>query len=98
MAQVIELRDGGLVTPLTVFDALDVVEEYLGTDMRQYLEEYFPEEYSPPDHEEVREHYALVLQTIDDAVQGILGARRITRPFLEERIARIHDIIRRENA
>ena len=30
MPQVIELKDGSLVTPLTVFDAMEAVEEYLG--------------------------------------------------------------------
>ena len=41
MADVLELKDGSLITPVNVFDVLDVVEEHMGTDIRQYLEAYF---------------------------------------------------------
>ena len=40
MAYVLELTDGSLLIPMSLFDVLDVVEESVGTDVRQYLEEW----------------------------------------------------------
>ena len=40
MAQVLELLDGNLITPRGLCDVLDVVEEYTGTEIRQYIEDY----------------------------------------------------------
>ena len=101
MPQVIELKDGSLVTPLTVFDAMEAVEEYLGTDMRQYLEDFFEDEAAlPPDGEEIREHYIQILMNIEDVVEGLvkgLEARRLNRRSLQERVDRLREMIRREN-
>lgn len=41
MAHVIDLPDGSFLIPANIFDALEAVEEYMGADMRQYLEGYF---------------------------------------------------------
>ena len=66
---VIELKDGSLITPMGVFDVLDVVEEYLGTDLRQYLEDWFEndrEELTEDERfDELREHYVSVLETAE---------------------------------
>ena len=36
----LELLDGSLISPTSLFDALDTVEEYCGTDLRQYMENF----------------------------------------------------------
>ena len=70
---ILQLNDGNLIAPLSVFDVLDTVEEYLGTEIRQYLEDYFSDE-NPwsdlPEGEKVEallEHYQSVLGGIEDA-------------------------------
>ena len=64
MADVIELRDGNLITPFHIYDALDAVEEYCGTELRQYLEVYFLDD----EEEEIDldDHYITVLGSIGD--------------------------------
>ena len=60
----IELMDGSFITPRNVFDAMDTVEEYLGTDFRQFLESYFLDgtETDPADPDD---HYKEVLGNLD---------------------------------
>ena len=38
MPHVLEIKGGELLTPFNVFDVRDAVEDYMGTDIRQYLE------------------------------------------------------------
>lgn len=40
MPHVLKLKDGKLLTPLELKDVLEVVEEYAGEEVRQYIEEY----------------------------------------------------------
>ena len=46
MPHVLEIKGGELLTPFNVFDVMDAVEDYMGTDIRQYLEEYLEGEES----------------------------------------------------
>ena len=39
MPHVLRMKDGKLITPLELDDALEAVEEYAGDEVRQYLEE-----------------------------------------------------------
>ena len=39
MPHVLEIKGGELLTPFNVFDVMDAVEEYMGPDIRQDLEE-----------------------------------------------------------
>ncbi len=70
----LELLDGRIIAPLNVFDVLDAVEEYMGTDVRQFLEEYFtdgdPWESLPDDEKTKRlqEHHEDVMDAVEDLV------------------------------
>ena len=96
----LELKDGSLITPLGVFDVLDTVEEYLGTDVRQYLEAYFSDEdpwTSLPDGEKTAlllEHYQTVLEGIDDVISE---ADRLMRqnPVKRKKVVEDLDVIRK---
>ena len=37
------ILNGEMITPMGLIDALDIVEEELGADLRQYLESYLME-------------------------------------------------------
>lgn len=43
MPHSIELKDGKLLTPFSVDDVLEAVEDYAGHEARQYIEEYVKE-------------------------------------------------------
>jgi len=70
----LELLDGNMITPMDVFDVLDTVEEYLGTEVRQYLEDYLTDEdpwENLPESEKtdtLLEHYQSVLDGIEDVL------------------------------
>ena len=73
IAHVLELRDGSLATPMSITDLLDLIEEYMGTDARQYVEEWLQDE---PEQEDDRlstlsEHYQQVLINIRDEIDLI---------------------------
>lgn len=61
----LELKDGSFIVPQTIFDVLDIIEEELGTDVRQYLEGYFVEGEEPVDKDE---HIQAVLETLEGIV------------------------------
>ena len=104
MAEVLELKDGSLVTPVNVFDVLDVVEEYLGMDARQYLEECFSSEgVTMLDKDDslliLREHYTQVLENIEDVVGELekkMQEKRMRREAINSCIRRIRCMVRRE--
>ena len=105
MADVLELKDGGLVTPVNVFDVLDVVEEYMGTDIRQYLEAYFVDgkivTLSEGDSlEEMKDHYQQILMNIDDLAIELIkktnGRQRLCRDSIKSCMEQIRDVVRRE--
>ena len=81
----IELMDGSFITPRNVFDAMDTVEEYLGTDFRQFLESYFIDgsETGPIDADD---HYMEVLKNLDDIssrMEGILIKKPMKKDDLQ---------------
>lgn len=104
MAEVLELKDGGLVTPVNVFDVLDIVEEYLGTDVRQYLEFYFQDgvqlNLTESDSlEEMKDHYTQVLLNIDDLAEELekkIIGKRFRREAVRNCTDQIRNIVRRE--
>ena len=101
----LQLNDGNMIAPLSVFDVLETVEEYLGTEVRQYLEDYFSEE-NPwldlPEGEKLDallEHYQSVLGGIEDAVleADILMHRNpIKRKRIIENLENIQKLIEKE--
>ena len=105
MADVLELKDGSLITPVNVFDVLDVVEEYLGTDRGQYLEAYFVDgkivTLSDGDSlAEMKDHYQQVLMNIDDVAVEVIKKtnqrQRFSREAIRTCMEQIRDIVRRE--
>ena len=90
---VLELLDGNLITPLNIFDVLDVVEENLGTEVRQYLEDYFEDE-DEPEEVSMDEHYKEVLETVGDIAEEILRQKK--RKDMEYHVGRIINIVKRE--
>lgn len=89
---VLELLDGNLISPRSIFDVLDVVEESLGTDVRQYLEDYV--EGGEPEEVSMDEHYVEVLENVADIAEEIL--RQKNRKETEYNAGRIINIVKRE--
>ncbi|MBR2258233.1 MAG: hypothetical protein IJ899_13060 [Blautia sp.] len=105
MADVLELKDGSLITPVNVFDVLDVVEEHMGTDIRQYLEAYFADgkivTLSEGDSlEEMKDHYLQILMNVDDIAVEVIkktnGRQRLCREAIRTSMEQIRDVVRRE--
>ena len=104
MADVLELKDGSFVTPINVFDVLDVVEEYIGTDTRQYLEECFiSENIIELDKDDslfaLKDHYSQVLMNIDDVAEELekkMQEKQMSRDAINGCIQRIRSVVRRE--
>ncbi len=102
----LELLDGTIIAPLNVFDVLDAVEEHMGADVRQFLEEYFtdgdPWE-SLPDDEKIsrlQEYYEDVLEAIEDMVlkaEYLVQRKPIDRKKALELLSAIRKLIYRKD-
>ena len=94
MPHVIELIDGELLVPFELKDVLDVVEQYAGTELRAYLEEYIDdyfyeqEDYKSEAEDREKEldrsadHQKMVLDGIAleiDSMEKVLDAPRMDR-------------------
>ena len=101
----LELLDGSLITPFGVFDVLDMVEEYMGPEVRQYLEDCFREE-NPwenlPDDEKVEsllDHYDSILSEIESATretESQMHKSHVSRKQVLDSLTRIQNIIDKE--
>lgn len=87
---VIELKDGNVIVPTSIFDALDVVEEQMGTDIREYLEDWFEE---PGEPVGVDEHYREVLETAEMELEA-MGRQK--KKEQEKTLERVLTMLRRE--
>ena len=87
---VIELKNGEVIVPFGLMDALDAVEEYLGSDIREYLEDWFEE---PGEMIEPDEHYTEVLETIEYELGKLPRQKKKEQ---EETLHRVQTLIRRE--
>ncbi len=100
MPQVLELINGEIVTPRGFFDVMDLVEEYIGSDARQYIEAYFEEDgLGTYEDDDQTDHYMQVLDNIDAEVCRIelqLGNRGAYRKQVYEGTERIKKMICRE--
>ena len=101
----LQLNDGNMIAPLSVFDVLETVEEYLGTEVRQYLEDYFSDENPWSDLPEgekldaLLEHYQSVLGGIEDAVLEadiLMHKNPIKRKRTIENLENIQQLIEKE--
>ena len=98
---------GQIITPMGVMEALDIVEEELGTDLRQYLESCLMEDGIPDSWSESdlladqKEHYLAVLDSVDvkaAVLEQQLSQPRINRKKLQREITSIRKIIEREES
>ena len=89
MPHVLEIKGGELLTPINVFDVMDAVEDYMGTDIRQYLEEYLEGVESDAEEitdDEIADHYKQVLLNIRDETEEVL--RLIEKPRMDRKAIR----------
>ena len=102
-----ELPDGNMITPLGVFDVLDAVEEYMGPDTRQYLEDCFrddnPWENMPDDEkvESLLEHFGSIMDAIEDLVaetDALMQKSTVKRKQVMENLTLIQRIIDKERS
>ncbi len=104
---VLELADGRIIAPLNVFDVLDTVEEYLGVDVRQYLEDYFADEDPWADLSEnekfirFREHYEDLLESISTTAMAsriLLQKSPVKKKQISENLQNIIQMIEEERS
>lgn len=97
--------DGSMITPMSVFDVMDEVEEYLGVEARQCLEGYIMEENpwdSLPDDaktDALIEHFSGVLEEIEGLVSQteiLTERKRLSRKRVIENMEAIQKIIDKE--
>lgn len=92
----LELIDGSLISPTSLFDALDTVEEYCGTDLRQYIENFMAGEDIPVEKDE---HLLEVLESIEKIAEEIrrdTEQKRLSRKHIQENLGCLITTIRRE--
>lgn len=85
MPHVLEIKGGELLTPFNVFDVMDAVEDYMGTDIRQYLEGVESDAEEITD-DEIADHYKQVLLNIRDETEEVL--RLIEKPRMDRKAIR----------
>ena len=98
MPHVLEIKGGELLTPLNVLDVMEAVEDYMGTDIRQYLEEYLLEAESEAGEiagEEIYDHYKQVLMKTEAAVR-LMEKPRMDRKAIRVTLDIILKMIERE--
>ena len=98
MAHMLEIKGGDLLSPMNIFDAMDAIEEYMGADIRQYLEEYLLEEKM---EEEVRidEHFQDVLENLQFKIREIeiaVSGKRTDRKAIFATVEAMKKMIKRE--
>ena len=93
----------GVVSPMGIIDALDIVEEELGPDLRQYLETFLMEEDIEWSESELladqKERYMAILDNIVVkvvALEHLLSQKRLNRRKLMEKVSDIRSIAERE--
>ena len=102
MPHVLEIKGGELLTPLKVFDVLEAVEDYMGTDIRQYLEEYLEDAQSDAAEltdDEITDHYKQILMNIKDETEETLKLTekpRMDRRAIQDALNLIVKMIGRE--
>ena len=90
MPHVLEIKGGERLTPRNVLDVMEAVEDYMGTDIRQYLEEYLLEAESEAGEiagEEIYDHYKQVLMNIKDETEA--AVRLMEKPRMDRNAIRV---------
>lgn len=92
----LELIDGSLISPTSLFDALDTVEEYCGTDLRQYMENFLAGDDVPVEKDE---HLLEVLESIEKIAEEIrrdTEQKRLSRKHIQDNLGCLIATLRRE--
>lgn len=98
MPHVLELKDGECFTPLGIYDVMDVIDEKLGADVRQYLEDYIEgdEEEEPLTMDE---YFIEVLDNLDYKVRQIeiaVNGKRTDKKAIQACVEAMRQMIERE--
>ncbi len=97
MAQAFELTSGELIVPRTIFDMMDIVEDRLGVEARQYIEAYLED-----GDDSIFEDDGFDRQLLDDIddmaseIETLLAGNRLCRKKIFEKVERIRSRINRE--
>ncbi len=97
MAQAFELTSGELIVPRTIFDMMDIVEDRLGVEARQYIEAYLEDEDNTIFDDDGYDRQ--LLDDIDDMaseIETLLSGNRLCRKKIFEKTERIRNMILRE--
>jgi hypothetical protein len=84
-----------------LYDVMDSVEDYMGTDVRQYLEGYIEEVEAPEEEVSLDEHFIDVLDNFECKVREIetaVGGKRTDRKGIQEALETMKKMIERERA
>ncbi len=87
------------LTPCSFYDAMDLVEEHIGPDARQYIEAYFEDGCAGSFSDDQTEHHLQVLEKIELEVSMIESQLEKKKPYRKqvyEGTERIRNIISRE--
>lgn len=111
MPYVLKMKDGKLLTPFSIRDLLDAVEDYAGEELRREIEEYidanvediddYEKEYDrmEQDNERLADHQRSVLCNIRDEVDALdtlLQDTRLNRRRMQGAVRIIQQMINRE--
>ena len=111
MPHVLKMKDGKLLTPFSIRDLLDAVEDYAGEELRREIEEYidtnvediddYKKEYDrmEQDNERLADHYRGILNDIReevDALDILLHDTRLNRARMQGAVKIIRQMIHRE--
>lgn len=111
MATTLEVKGGDVITVMSLFDVMDVVEEYMGAEVRQYIEEYLSDnitdteameqdmEITERNAQEIAQRCREVLTNVLDKVDEIdmeMQRTRIDKAAVAMHLSGIRKMIRRE--
>lgn len=111
MPYVLKLKDGRLITPFDVKDVLEAVEEYVGEEARQYIEEYLNDNVQEvADYEEQAadyekrlekqgEHQREILCNIKEEVEALnllLHENRLNRARMQGAVKILYQMVNQE--
>lgn len=67
MATSLEVKGGEIIVPFSISDVMDCVEDYMGSEVRQYLEDYLMD--NTTDTQEMEEEMELTERNAQEIVQ-----------------------------
>jgi len=111
MATTLEVKGGDIITVMSLFDVMDVVEEYMGSEVRQYIEEYLTDNITDMEameqdmetternaQEAVQRHREVLYNLLDkvDDIDMEMQRSRIDRMAVSRHLSGMRRMVRRE--